>query len=94
MVWRLPGKQFEPLRAYSSILSLSANSKGIVMSKEQKIYDEAVKDMNDQGRYKLANYMAHGYDIASDISMTILKRQDKIIAIDKDGQLYVLQPAI
>ena len=38
---------------------------------EQLVYKKATRNMNEKARYKLANYMAHGYEIeiASDLIM-------------------------
>lgn len=57
-------------------------------------YAEAVKGMRRKARFKLANYMAHGFEIDQVSELTVICREGTYIAIDKAGNLWRMQKAI
>ena len=58
---------------------------------EHFVYSEATQGMSNKAKYKLANWLAHGYVITPDIKLTIITRSGKQLAIDKNGSMYSIE---
>lgn len=52
---------------------------------EQEAYDIAMKGKGKKAAYKLANYMAHGYEIEATKKVTVLVNKDRVLVLDNDG---------
>ena len=50
-------------------------------------YGEAINSMSKKAEYKLANFMAHGYDIDSTKLVTVIIKGKDLIVIDNEGNL-------
>ena len=61
---------------------------------DKVLYDEAVHGMNDKARYKLKNFMAHGYEIQPTVHVTVIIRNNSTIMIDKNGDMWKAVKAI
>ena len=58
---------------------------------EKLAYGEATQHMNQKAKYKLANFLAHGYEIDCTNKMTVITRNDDTLLIGGDGQMYKVQ---
>jgi hypothetical protein len=61
---------------------------------EKLLYGEAVNHMNEKGKYKLANWLAHGFEIKTTRKMTVIERGDETLLIDGEGNIYDAKKAI
>ena len=59
------------------------------MVTETELYEQATTGMNERARYKLANYMAHGYELVNVTKVTFLKRGENNLMINDDGQMHL-----
>ncbi len=59
------------------------------LGKHHEEYKLARHDMNDKGRFKLSNFMAHGFSITSPIvRLTMIERDGEVLMIDRRGTVY------
>ncbi len=60
----------------------------------KQLYRKVTSRMNAKARYKLANWLAHGYELQGNVLMTVVVRNDEYLLIDKHGNLWKAQKAI
>ena len=62
---------------------------------ETMIYKEATHDMDAKAQCKLANWMAHGYEIQhTRQTVTVIERKDDLLMIGRDGKIWKAVEAI
>ena len=62
-------------------------------SSEFDAYSKATDGMNDKATYKLANWLAHGYEITDTREVVILERKDQTLMLGKDGSIWIATKA-
>ena len=61
---------------------------------EKIAYSEARKGMNAKSRFRLANWVKHGFEIEATKEVSFLERGEQIIILDKDGNIWTAKKAI
>lgn len=63
-------------------------------AKELALWESATREMEKAHIGRLANWLAHGYEIESVKTVTVLVRDDKILIMDKGGVLLTAQKTL
>ena len=61
---------------------------------ESYTYEDFAGSCDEKARYKLANWLAHGYVIESFESYILLDRKDQQLMLSPDGRIWKVQECV